>query len=85
MRIRHGKKIRFVGSSVSRAGSFSYESRLDRAFISRRVCVGQCEKYVTQLNARRRYDERRQVWKNSFLSRRVQVAHVGIKRITYAE
>jgi len=47
---------------------FSCESRLDRAFISQ--CV-----------RRRRYDERRQVWKNSFLSRRVQVAHVGIKRI----
>lgn len=36
-------------------------------------------------NARRRYDERRQVWKNSFLSRRVQVAHVGIKRINILE
>jgi len=77
------KRFRFIGTpytTVSLAGYLSCESRLDRAFISR--CVRRSVREVCNAtNARRRYDERRQVWKNSFLSRRVQVAHVGIKRI----
>lgn len=77
------KKISFIETlctAVSFAGYLSYESRLDRIYLM--ACVRRSVREVCNAtNARRRYDERRQVWKNSFLSRQVQVAHVGIKRI----